>query len=140
MSSLFRRRLGPPPEGPRRWFYVAYDQLSELDQAIASYEAAVERVDDNGQWWYRLGRLRMDRGDRTNASEALQRATLLGDAMSPLPGWLAEAHRLRGECLRLGNSGRESVRHYRRYLELAPASAIDRRQVREILMDMGEVP
>ena len=118
----------------------AYDQLSELDQAISSYEAAVERVDDNGRWWYRLGRLRMDRGDRTNASEALQRATLLGDAMSPLPGWLAEAHRLRGECLRLGNSGRESVRHYRRYLELAPASAIDRRQVREILMDMGEVP
>ena len=29
MPSLFRRRLGPPPEGPRRWFYVAYDQLSD---------------------------------------------------------------------------------------------------------------
>jgi deoxyribodipyrimidine photolyase-related protein len=29
MASLFRRRLGQLPEGPRRWFYVAYDQLND---------------------------------------------------------------------------------------------------------------
>ncbi|MGE0788923.1 MAG: tetratricopeptide repeat protein [Sandaracinaceae bacterium] len=118
----------------------AYDQLGELDDAIQSYARAVAAVDDNGEWWYRLGRLRMDRGQRGDAAVALQRATLLGDAMTPLPGWLADAHRLRGDALRLGGQGHEAVPHYRRYLELAPPSAIDRRQVREALMDLGEVP
>ncbi len=118
----------------------AYDQLSQLDNAIASYEEAVEHVDDDGQYWYRLGRLRLDRGRDEAAGQALQRATLIGDATSPLPGWLADAHRLRGDVLRRGSQRAQSIPHYRRYLELAPASAIDRRAVRELLMDMGEVP
>ncbi|HJL18046.1 MAG TPA: tetratricopeptide repeat protein [Sandaracinaceae bacterium LLY-WYZ-13_1] len=118
----------------------AYDQLGRLPDAIASYERAVEHVDDEGQWWYRLGRLRMDRGDRDAAQQALARATLLGDAETPVSGWLADAHRLQGDALRLGGQRADAVQHYRRYLELAPASAIDRPDVRELLMDMGEVP
>jgi len=121
----------------------AHNELRNLSEAEAAYEQAVQRVDDNGEWWYRLGRLRMDRGNRGEAKLALARATLLGDAMTPLPGWLADAHRLQAEAIRLGgNRGerREAVQHYRRYLELAPAGAIDRADVRRTLMDLGEVP
>ena len=121
----------------------AHNELRNLAEAEAAYQQAVSRVDDNGEWWYRLGRLRMDRGNRGEAKLALARATLLGDATTPLPGWLADAHRLQADAIRLGgNRGerREAVQHYRRYLELAPAGAIDRADVRRTLMDLGEVP
>ncbi|MCC6874713.1 MAG: zinc-ribbon domain-containing protein [Sandaracinaceae bacterium] len=118
----------------------AYDQLGRLGDAILEYEQAVGVVDDNGQWWYRLGRLRMDRGDRQQAAQALARATLLGEAQPTRPGWLADAHRIQADAHRLGGQRAEAVQHYRRYLELAPPSAIDRRDVRETLLSMGEVP
>lgn len=118
----------------------AYDQLGRLSEAIAAYERAVRLVDDEGGWWWRLGRLRMDRGDRRGALTALSRATLLGEADTPLPGWLAAAHRLHGDALRLDGQRAEAVTHYRRYLALAAPGDIDRPEVRRILMDMGEVP
>jgi tetratricopeptide (TPR) repeat protein len=118
----------------------AYNDKNQLPQAIAAYERAVEAVDDNGEWWYRLGRLQLDRGNRAEAGRALARATLLGDAMSPLPGWLADAHRLQADALRLAGQRPEAIQHYRRYLELAPASAIDIRDVRRILLDLGGLP
>jgi len=117
-----------------------YDQMGRRRQAIEAYQTAVSHVDDNGRWFYRLGRFRMDAGNTREAAEALQRATLLGDAQDPLPGWLADAHRIRGDALRLTGSARESIPHYRRYLELAPSGAVDRRDVRQRLMDLGEVP
>ncbi|MBX3275065.1 MAG: zinc-ribbon domain-containing protein [Sandaracinaceae bacterium] len=118
----------------------AYDQLRRVDQAIEAYTTATTHVDDNGQWFYRLGRLLLDRGRAADATRALQRATLLGDATDPTPGWLADAHRVRGEALMRGGSSREAIPHFRRYLELAPAGAIDRREVRQRLMDLGVVP
>ncbi len=118
----------------------AYDQLGRLNDAIHAYETAVQRVDDNGRWWWRLGRLRMDCGDRRGAAQALSRATLLGDAATPQPGWLAAAHRLYADALRFDGHRAEAVTHYRRYLALAPPGDIDRGDVRRILMDMGEVP
>ncbi|MCZ7681672.1 MAG: tetratricopeptide repeat protein [Sandaracinaceae bacterium] len=118
----------------------AYDQLLRLNEAIAQYEAAVAAVDDEGGWWYRLGRLRMDRGDRRGAAQALSRATLLGEAAAPQPGWLAAAHRLYGDALRLDNQRNEAITHYQRYLTLAPPGDIDRPEVRRILVDMGVVP
>ncbi|AKF05744.1 tetratricopeptide repeat protein [Sandaracinus amylolyticus] len=117
-----------------------YDQVRQLPQAIAAYERAVAARDTQGEWWYRLGRLRLDAGQRAEAARALARATLLGEAATPQPGWLADAHRLQGDALRLGGERAGAIEHYRRYLEIAPASAIDRSEVRDAMMDLGAVP
>ncbi|MCB9595883.1 MAG: zinc-ribbon domain-containing protein [Sandaracinaceae bacterium] len=118
----------------------AYDQLRRTDAAIDAYQTAVSHIDDNGLWFYRLGRFQLDRGRADDAAHSLQRATLLGDASDPLPSWLAQAHRLRGEALQRSGHARDAIPHYRRYLELAADSDIDRRDVRQRLMDLGEVP
>jgi hypothetical protein len=67
------------------------------------------------------------------------RRALSGSAPPPRI-WLAAAHRLYADALRLDGRRNEAVAHYRRYLALAPAGDIDRADVRRTLMDMGEVP
>ncbi len=117
-----------------------YDQLRQLSQAIAAYRRALAARDSNGEWWYRLGRLELDSANRTEATRTLARSTLLGDAMTPQPGWLADAHRLQADALRLGGERGSAIEHYQRYLTLAPANALDRADVRRTLMDLGAIP
>ena len=114
-----------------------YDQLRQLPAAISAYERAVGARDDAGEWWYRLGRLRLDSGRRADAAGALQRAALLGEAESPRPSWLADAHRVLGDAMRLGSERAGAIEHYRRYLELAPPTAIDREDVERQLASLG---
>jgi len=116
----------------------AYDQLRRVADAIRAYERAVERDADRGLWWYRLGRLRMDDGRSGEAATALTRATLLGEAMDPRPGWLADAHRILGDAERRGSARQSAIQHYRRFLELAPSTAIDREDVTRQLRELGE--
>lgn len=117
-----------------------YDQLRQLSQAIAAYQRALAVRDSNGEWWYRLGRLELDSGHRAEATRALARSTLLGDAMTPPPGWLADAHRLQADALRLGGERGSAIEHYQRYLSIAPPNALDRGDVRQTLMDLGAIP
>src|SRR5699024_3280390 len=49
----------------------AYAQLGRARDAIAAYEKAVAHRPANGRYWYRLGRLRLDAGQRDRALEAL---------------------------------------------------------------------
>jgi tetratricopeptide (TPR) repeat protein len=117
----------------------SYDGMRRIPEAIDAYKRALEHDNSKGQWWYRLGRLQLDAGRRTQAVPSLERATLIGDALEDPPNWLADAHRLLGDTLR--NSNRDqAIAHYRRYLEVAPDNAIDRNQVRDQLMRMGESP
>ena len=134
------RRLSPGRVDVLADLGDVYDQLRRVPEAIASYEQAVAQVDDNGGWWYTLGRFRLDRGDRAQAGEALTRATLLGEAMAPRPVWLADAHRLQGDTLRFANRTDEAIPHYQRYLELAAPNAIDRDDVRRLLDRLGASP
>jgi tetratricopeptide (TPR) repeat protein len=115
----------------------AYDQLRQMSDAIRSYERALEQDAERGYWWYRLGQLRMDAGQRGEAQTALRRATTIGDREVPQPGWLADAHRLEGDALRYGGDRAQAIQHYQRYLELAPENAIDRRVIEDQLADMG---
>ena len=117
-----------------------HDQLRELPEAIASYQRAVLADDTNGAWWYRLGRLLLDASRTSESVHALSRATLLGDATTPRPAWLADAHRVQGDGLRLSGERASAIQHYQQYLSIAPSSAIDRADVRNALMDMGVVP
>ncbi len=117
-----------------------HDQLRQLPEAISAYERAVAATDTNGEWWYRLGRLLLDASRTAESVHALSRATLLGEAATPRPAWLADAHRILGDGMRLSNERAGAIQHYQRYLAIAPTSAIDRTDVRHALMDMGVVP
>ncbi|RLB50012.1 MAG: hypothetical protein DRJ42_19790 [Deltaproteobacteria bacterium] len=116
-----------------------YDGLRRIPEAIEAYKRALERDNSKGQWWYRLGRLQLDAGRRTEAVPSLERATLIGGALEDPPAWLSDAHRLLGDILRTSNRT-EAIAHYRRYLEVASDNALDRNHVRDVLMDMGESP
>lgn len=118
-----------------------YDQLRLLDRAISSYEKALRVESKRGHWWYRLGRLQLDAGHQAEGARALENATRIGDDESRTPAWLADSHRLRGEALEgLGNQ-RAAIPHYRRFLELAPDGAIDRRDVTKKMEKWGvELP
>jgi tetratricopeptide (TPR) repeat protein len=117
-----------------------YDQLREVSRAVTAYERALERDNSRGDWWYRLGRLQLDAGRRRDAIPSLDRAVLIGDAQDPPPAWLADAHRLLGNSRLQGGDRAAGVRHLQRYLEIAPANAIDRNDVRDMLMRMGVAP
>lgn len=114
-----------------------YDQLRRRPNAIAALRQALEGDATRGDWWYRLGRLQMDDGNRAAGVTAFERAIEIGDAATPPPGWLADAHRWLGEALRLGGDRENAVVHYNRYLQLAPATAIDRADVTRILSELS---
>jgi tetratricopeptide (TPR) repeat protein len=115
----------------------ALDQLGDRPGAIRAYEAAVAADGSHGDWWYRLGRVRFDAGRAGEAVAALSRAIELGAGDGRNASWLAEAHRIRGEAHRLGGGRAAAIADFRRYLELAPASALDREDVQDRLFDLG---
>jgi len=114
----------------------AYDQLRQLGEAVAAYEQAVKTVPENGEWWYRLGSLELDRGNRAQSRVALSEAVLRGDRLFKKPAWLSEAHRLYADVLRDDKRMGEALEHYRRYLETAPPGARDRRDIEEMVKSM----
>lgn len=114
-----------------------YDQLRRRPEAIGALRRALEGDESRGDWWYRLGRLYFDDGNRTSAEEALNHALAIGDAANPAPAWLADAHRWLAESLRLAGNRAEAIVHYNRYLALASPSAIDRADVTRILGEMS---
>ena len=117
----------------------AHYQLGQTKQAIASFQKALELRPDEAYWWYRLGRLQLDQGDRLAALTALQTAAELGDALPDRPEWLADTYRLRGDVHYAERNKRDAATNYGRYLELAPANAIDRTDVQAKLRQLGAV-
>ena len=113
------------------------EQLGRPADAIAAYQRATTAKPRMAEWWYRLGRLAFDAGRGTDAATALAKAAELADAERPAPGWLADAHRVLGDALYARGDRSGAATHYRRYLEIAPASAIDRREVQERLTSLG---
>jgi hypothetical protein len=71
---------------------------------------------------------------------ALSRATQIGEITTPRPAWLADAHRVLGDGMRISGDRAGAVVHYQRYLAIAPSEAIDRDDVRDTLFDLGAVP
>ncbi len=116
-----------------------FDQLRQLPDAITAYSHAVAADDLNGLWWYRLGRLQLDASHTSESVHALSRATQIGETMTPRPAWLADAHRILGDGMRLSGERAGAIQHYQRYLAIAPDS-LDRDDVRSALFDLGVVP
>ena len=109
------------------------DQLRDHPGAIAAFRRAVAGNPNRGDWWYRIGVLEFDSGNRQAAMEAFGRAVQIGDLITPPPGWLADSHRIFGDALRLGGDKAGAISHYERYLEIAPGTSIDRGEVTQQL-------
>ena len=127
----FEKALSLKPGRHEAWAGVAecYDQLRRRGDAIRAYANALQGDDDNGAWWYRIGRLQLDDDRSAEARASLNRAVLLGEAMDARPGWLPDSHRLLAETMRLGGERAGALEHLRRYLEIASPGAIDREDV-----------
>ena len=113
-------------------------QLGQMKEAIADFEKAVAGDPERGYWWYRLGRLQLDEGQRARALASLTSATSLGDEDPSGKAWVADAHRLRGDIYYAQNKRQDAVIEYGRYLELAGRDAIDRADVEAKLRKIGE--
>jgi Tfp pilus assembly protein PilF len=111
-----------------------YDELRQLADATQSYRIALSKDPQRGDWWYKLGRLSMDRGARAEANEALEHARRLGDKIDPMPYWVPDAYRLSGELARTMGDRKQAVAHFRRFLAIASDGALDRDDVRKLLM------
>ncbi|HKP59340.1 MAG TPA: tetratricopeptide repeat protein, partial [Polyangiales bacterium] len=109
-----------------------YDELRQLPQSIEAYQIALSHDANRGEWWYKLGRVYLDKGARNEGENALERAIKLGDALDPPPYWLADSYRLIGENAR--NSNRKlAMAAYKKYLQLAPHGALDRADVLKLM-------
>src|SRR5690606_15396110 len=60
-------RLNPSRHEAYATIGDAYEQLGRRGDAVRAYEDAVARRPGNGEWWYRLGRLRLDANKRDEA-------------------------------------------------------------------------
>jgi tetratricopeptide (TPR) repeat protein len=116
-----------------------HDQLRQLPAAIAAYQRALEADAARADWWFRLGRLQLDAAQTSAAIQSLTRATTLGESAPPgqVNPWLPDAHRVLGEAMQLSGERSGAIEHYRRYLEVAPAGAVDRNTVQRALAELG---
>ena len=114
----------------------AFAQLANRSDAIREFERAVAADATHGEWWYKLARVRADAGQRGEALPALERAiALAADVESEMPPqWVYESLRLKGDALWSSNRA-EATAAYRRYLERAPQSALDRSEVERRLAE-----
>ena len=110
-----------------------FDELRQLKEAARAYHTALDKDPKRGEWWYKLGRLSLDRGARGEANDALDKAMALGDKMDPRPWWLPDAYRLAGDMARGSGNRQAAVTLFLRYLEIAPDGALDRDDVRKLL-------
>ena len=112
-------------------------ELREQSKAIKSYQEAVKLAPEHGEWWFRLGKLHLEKGSRDEARIALAEAVLRGDRLVDKPSWLADAHHAYAEVLRDGGRIPEALDQYKTFLQLAPAGHPDRDEATQIVRANG---
>lgn len=105
-----------------------YSDLQQQDRARHAYEDAAKAAPDSGEAAFKLGRALHDAGRRHDAIAQLERARKLGGDKAP---WAAEAELLIGDAHREGHENEAAVKAYKKYLDLAPASAPERAEVQK---------
>jgi predicted Zn finger-like uncharacterized protein len=126
-----KRAIKLKPSRYEAWAAIGecYDQLRDLPEAIKSFKTALAKEPDNSFWWYRVARIELDRGERTEGGNALKRAISLGDELDPMPYWLPDAYVLAGQLAEQNQNKQGAIFMYRRYMEIAPDGALDRYEV-----------
>jgi tetratricopeptide (TPR) repeat protein len=132
-SFLEARKLKPGRTEALAGMGDAYDELRQLEKAVDAYTEATKAQPENGEYWFRLGSLQLDRGHLDEARVALQESVLRGDRLFEKPHWLADAHREYADLLRQGGRPGEALDHYKLFLTLSPADHPSRAEVAEIV-------
>lgn len=112
----------------------AHADLRETDKARKAYEDATRADPKSGEAAFKLGRALADAGKRKPAIAELERALKLVEDRAP---WAAEAYLLLGDAHREAKDGPAALKAYRRYLEIAPADAPPRSEVKKHIAILG---
>ncbi len=105
-----------------------YEELAQHDKSTKAYEEATRRDLKNGEAAFKLGRNYKEAGKHGVAADLLERAMKLGTEQS---NWLPEACLLAGDTRREGKQIDAAVRDYKRYLEVAPKYAPERKDIQK---------
>ncbi|MDP3276239.1 MAG: tetratricopeptide repeat protein [Deltaproteobacteria bacterium] len=124
-------------------FADAMVTYAEADALLGQPAAAIElyrramALAPRPEWRVRYGRLLADAGRDRDAMDEFDRAAQIGDNLPAPPAWLIEAHRLGGEVSnRMGNRD-NARRHFRRFIELAPAGTAGTENAQRALATLG---
>ncbi len=113
-----------------------WEAKNKLPQAMSEWATAIASDGKQPMWQYRYGKLLLDRGEVVPAAKSLAFAVDAGEKLSLRPGWLPQAEFFAAEALRRVGQGREAVNYYKRYLEIAPINAPDRRAAQGALKSL----
>ncbi len=100
--------------------------MSEWVKAIAGDGRAPTAETRHPYWHYKYGKLLAEHGNVGAALPFLLAAASTAEKAEQRPGWLAPLEFLTGEALRKTGRKADAIEHYRRFLEIAPASSPDR--------------
>jgi len=112
----------------------AHADLRETDKARKAYEDAAKADAKSGEAAFKLGRALIDAGKRKPAITELERALKLVEDRAP---WAAEAYLLLGDAHRESKETPSALKAYKRYLEIAPADAPPRNEVKKHIAVLG---
>jgi tetratricopeptide (TPR) repeat protein len=128
-------KLQPGRAEPKMIMGDCESELAQHDKARHSYEEAVALDGNNAEAAFKLGRANKDAGKLQPAIAQLERATKLGGDKAT---FAPEAWLLLAESLREGHDRDPAVHAFKKYLEIAPPSAPERKDVQQTLRELGE--
>ena len=114
-----------------------YEDRNEVPAALAAWSTAMRSRDVKPFWHYRYGRLLTEHGNAAEAGPHFEAASKRLESVTPKPAWFVPLEFHLGETLARAGRKQEALAHYRKYLELAPASDPDRKAAQKYVDDAG---
>ena len=118
---------------------LCYQDQQSWGDAEASWKKAIAGNDQIADWHYRLGKLYATHNQASAAIPELEKAIELADKPDQSSGaWIYDAHLLLAEAAKTTNNKPLQIKHYRRFLELAPTDSAYIQQAIAALTALGE--
>jgi predicted Zn finger-like uncharacterized protein len=107
----------------------ALEELADLNSAMSYYQRAISEIPDDARMHFKLALAQLRIGSNRTATKHLLTAIKLNENVENQPPWLPEAlYRLGIAQLSTGQRA-AAITSFKKYLEIAPAGAIDRVEV-----------
>ncbi|MDP9149883.1 MAG: zinc-ribbon domain-containing protein [Myxococcota bacterium] len=110
--------------------------MSEWAKAIGNDGGAPQGEVRHPYWRYKYGKLLLDHGNFAAALPLLLGAAITVEKGALRAGWVAPLEFLTGEALRKSGRKADAIDHYKRFLEVAPASSPDRADAQSALAQL----